>query len=300
MRPSVKGLLRLTRPANLPTAMADILAGLAIAGWFGNTSVPNTQALSLLGPAIWLVLASVALYAGGVVLNDVFDAELDRLERPERPIPSGMVTQKLAAIFGGLLLFAGILMAYLAHPFSTLVAAALALAILLYNGYSKKHAFLGPLNMGICRSLNLLMGMSVLGELDTWWYAVIPLVYIFAITLISRGEVHGNNKKHIIWAAFIYALVIFIVLYIIMVQHVNVAVSLIFLGLFGYLVYRPLMQAYKDNSAIHIRKAVMAGVLSIIVLDASLAVPFTGWWYGLIILLLWPLSRVLAKIFAVT
>lgn len=296
MRLAITGLIRLARPANLPTAMADVLAGLAIAGWFGTSALPYAQWT----PVLFLVVASAALYAGGVVLNDVFDIAIDRLERPERPIPSGMVSKKTAAVFGLMLLITGILLAYLVKPLSGLVAALLAGSILLYDGYTKKFSLLGPLNMGVCRGLNLFLGLSVLGSLSAWWYALIPLVYIFAITLISRGEVHGDNKKHIIWAAILYALVIFIVLYIIMVQLVNVVVSLIFLCLFGFLVYKPLINAYRINSAPNIKKAVMAGVLSVIVLDATLAVPFTNIWYGLLILLLWPLSRGLAKIFAVT
>lgn len=50
--------------------------------------------------------------------------------------------------------------------------------------------------MGLCRSLNLLLGMSLLIQFDYWLIALTPLVYIGAITMISQGEVHGNNKKY--------------------------------------------------------------------------------------------------------
>ena len=77
----LKGYLRLCRPANLPTAMADVIAGLAIAGAFSfdEPKLDTFQVLDLLT----LIFASVFLYAGGVVLNDVFDVEIDRVERPE-------------------------------------------------------------------------------------------------------------------------------------------------------------------------------------------------------------------------
>ena len=186
------------------------------------------------------------------------------------------------------------------NQLSGFIALTLAGAIVLYDGFSKKNGFLGPLNMGLCRGLNLILGMSVLGVLDNWWYAIIPLVYIFAITLISRGEVHGNNKNHIIWAGVLYAAVISAVVTIVMTETTNLWQTVPFLLLFAFLVYKPLIQAYHLNSPERIKKAVIAGVLALIVLDAALAVGFSVWWYGLLLLLLLPLSIFLSKLFAVT
>ncbi len=288
----LKGYLRLMRPANLPTAAADIFAGAALAGIL-------TASFPIL-PLLLLVFASVFLYAGGVVLNDVFDFSLDKIERPERPIPSGLIPLKSATFFGIILLAIGIVLAFIANQLSGFLALALAGAIVLYDGYSKKNGFLGPLNMGLCRGLNLILGMSVFGELNNWGYAIIPLVYIFAITLISRGEVHGNNKNHIIWAGILYAAVISAVVTIVMIETTNLWQTVPFVLLFAFLVYKPLIQAYHLNSPERIKKAVIAGVLSLIVLDAALAVGFSVWWYGLLLLLLFPLSIFLSKLFAVT
>lgn len=300
MRPAVLGLLRLTRPANLPTAVADILAGVALAGIF---RVPAGAGIALATPwwnTLYVVMASICLYAGGVVLNDVFDADLDRVERPERPIPVGTVSVRAAALFGSILLLLGVSLAFLVHPGTALIATLLLFFILLYDAYLKKFTIWGPLNMGVCRGLNLLMGMSVMGWVTQWWYGLIPLVYIFAITLISRGEVHGRNKKQLVWAAFLYALVIFSIIYIWASGPVkNITVPL-YLGLFSYMVYMPLGSAYQINSAQNIKNAVLAGVLSLIILDASMAVIFAPWWFGLLILLLWLLSKALSKLFAVT
>ena len=288
----LKGYLRLMRPANLPTAAADIFAGAALAGIL-------TASFPIL-PLLLLVFSSVFLYAGGVVLNDVFDFSLDKIERPERPIPSGLIPLKSATFFGIILLAIGIVLAFIANQLSGFLALALAGAIVLYDGYSKKNGFLGPLNMGLCRGLNLILGMSVFGELNNWGYAIIPLVYIFAITLISRGEVHGNNKNHIIWAGILYAAVISAVVTIVMIETTNLWQTVPFVLLFAFLVYKPLIQAYHLNSPERIKKAVIAGVLSLIVLDAALAVGFSVWWYGLLLLLLFPLSIFLSKLFAVT
>ena len=89
------------RPANIVTAIADILAGISIAATliFSQFNI---------GAVILLCLSTAFLYGGGVVMNDVFDAGLDKVERPERPIPSGLIRLSSAAIFVISLLIIGI------------------------------------------------------------------------------------------------------------------------------------------------------------------------------------------------
>lgn len=287
-----RGLLILMRPPNLPTAVADILAGATIAGYFTGTS-DWAQLFYLAG-------GSVCLYAGGVVLNDVFDLDIDRKERPERPIPSGAVPARLAAAMGGGLLIFGTLLAFLAGSTSGTIALILAILILLYDAVTKKYDFLGPLNMGLCRGVNLLLGMSVFGHLVFPWLAFIPLLYIFAITLVSRGEVHGNNRSQIAWAGSTYALVITFLLLSGGVSGDYPLHLLPYVLLLAILIFRPLVKACKNNTPGNIRGAVKAGVMSLVVLDACLATAFGDWWTGILILCLWPISLLLAKLFAVT
>ncbi len=300
MDPVLKGYLRLARPANLPTAAADVLAGAAISGVLTGISLNTDWNTSKLWDIALLVFSSVFLYAAGVVLNDVFDFKLDKVERPERPIPSGLVSVRSAAVFGGVLMNLGVLFSFLVGSVSGMVAVTLGLSILLYDAFGKHHSFFGPLNMGICRGLNLLLGITILGNYSYWGFFIFPVIYIAAITLISRGEVHGNNKGHIILAGALYSSVILGIGVLFSTLGLNVLEAVPFLLLFGFFIFRPLLKAYSDNSPKNIKKAVMAGVISIIVLDASLAVGFSHWWVGIVILLLLPLSIYLSKLFAVT
>ena len=80
--------------------------------------------------ARWLPLlaASMVLYASGIMLNDVFDFEVDRLERPGRPLPSGRASRRTAAWVGGLGLRSGPCLALASGSArAACVAAALAL-----------------------------------------------------------------------------------------------------------------------------------------------------------------------------
>src|SRR3954447_3256538 len=96
----LRGYLGLMRPANIVTAISDILAGVAIAGYFSGNYTGDIG----LVPVVLLALSTTGLYGGGVVFNDVFDAELDKIERPERPIPSGLIAKRGAALLGAILL----------------------------------------------------------------------------------------------------------------------------------------------------------------------------------------------------
>ncbi|MCK0156925.1 UbiA-like protein EboC [Cellulophaga sp. F20128] len=299
MNAVLKGYLSLMRPANLPTAAADIFAGMAIAGVFADFSSSNFGFLFTQDP-LMLIVSSVMLYAGGVVLNDVFDFELDKIERPERAIPSGLIPLKSAAIFGSILLLTGIVSAYTVSNLSGSIAVILTIFILSYDYYAKHKLVLGPINMGICRGLNLLLGISILGTVHSLEFTIIPVIYIAAITLISKGEVHGDNKSHIVFAGVLYALVLGLIAGFVFFKTENILQTLPFLALLAFLIFRPLRNAYKVNSPQNIKKAVMGGVLSLIILDATIAVGFSHFFMGILIILLLPLSMFLSRLFAVT
>src|SRR5690606_20756918 len=127
--------------------------------------------------------------------NDIADAELDAIERPERPIPSGRVSKSNAIIMSLALLFFGVVTAAQVSWTAAIIAAAVAVLAVVYDYWGKHQRILGPINMGLCRSGNLLLGISVAPEVleKIWPIALIPLIYVAAITMISRGEVHGKN-----------------------------------------------------------------------------------------------------------
>ena len=287
------GFLRLTRPANIVTAISDILAGAAIAGYAGG--------LNELSSVLLLAVVTVGLYGGGVVFNDVFDAALDRVERPERPIPSGLISEKEGALLGALLLLMGIVASFSLSATSGSIAVAIAVGALVYDKWGKHHTFLGPLNMGMCRGLNLMLGMSLVPEvLSHYGYlAVVPIIYIAAITMISQGEVHGGKSNTILFAAFLYLIVNASILFV-SFHHGHFVYAALFVLLHAILIYPPLLRAYQEPIGKNIGKAVKAGVIALIVMNASWAAAFDALYVGLSIALLLPVSMLLARLFAVT
>ena len=291
----MKYYLQLMRPANLVTAIADILAGLSLAKFIFSTDILSIQTIILLS------ISTVGLYGGGVVFNDVFDAELDAIERPERAIPSGKVSKQNATILGILLLVIGIFCASIVSFESMIIAFVVAVLALVYDKFGKHHAFFGPINMGLCRGGNLLLGMSVLASSlqEFWWIGIIPVLYIAAITMISRGEVHGGNQSILYFAGFLY-LIVSISQIIMSYQFGNLLITLPFVSLHIFLIFKPLIVAIQNPIGPNIGKAVKAGVLALIVMDAAWVSTSGNFQLAIGVLLLLPLSIKIAKIFAVT
>jgi 4-hydroxybenzoate polyprenyltransferase len=289
----LKAWIQLIRPSNVLTAISDVLAGVALACLFLQSELPETESL------IWITLSSMLLYTGGIVFNDVFDAALDKIERPERPIPSGKVKQSSAAILGSIAFSLGCFLAYQVNMTAFYISLAIVLMCLLYNGKAKHHFIAGPIVMGSCRGLNLLLGMAVLPDSLSYFYlAIVPIIYIAAVTNISRGEVYGNNKTTILVSMGLYALVIITLIYFAFVSKNYLA--FIFILFFTVMIASPLFKALKSLAPQDVRKSVKFGVLALILMNASW-VAISGYWVlALAICAILPVSIFLAKKFAVT
>src|SRR5215470_11854017 len=96
MAPALSVALRLGRISNLPTVWPNTLVGVTLAGGVSF----DTRVLLLL-------VAFSLFYIGGMFLNDAFDREFDARTRPDRPIPSGLVSAGVVFAVGFGLLAGG-------------------------------------------------------------------------------------------------------------------------------------------------------------------------------------------------
>ena len=170
--------LKLVRAPAAFSALGDPLAGVLLAG--GALSRQRAPRLAA---------ASALIYLAGMALNDLADRDEDARERPERPIPSGAVSPRAAALVGGALLFGGIAVARGAGARWT--GPALAAMVVAYDFQLKHSSTLGPIAMGACRSLSLLMGVE--SETDALGArggeaALLLGAYVAGLTLLARSE----------------------------------------------------------------------------------------------------------------
>jgi 4-hydroxybenzoate polyprenyltransferase len=280
----------LLRPANVMTAAADVLAGYAVAGLAHGRALP------------WLLASTVGLYAGGVVLNDFFDRRLDAVERPERPIPSGRVPASHAAGLGSALLAGGVLSAAQATGTAAAVAGSIALLVVLYDAWGKHRPWFGPANMGLCRGLNLILGMAAVPATISghWPLALLSFVYIAAATAVSRGEVHGGKRGPAGLALISLSGVVGVLAAIAVRSGPRAMAAIPLTIVLAWRVLPPFWKVYQDPQPGLIRLAVRAGVLSLVLVDAVIATAYAGPLYGAIVLATAVAAGLLARLFSVT
>lgn len=179
----IRALIELVRAPAAFSVPGDVFAGAAAAG--------RPIGLRTCGTAA----ASVCLYWAGMALNDHADRFVDVFERPERPLPSGRVHPKTALAIAGGLTAAGLGIAAWSGGARTLaVAVPLATAVWGYD-LAWKDGPAGPAAMAAARSLDVLMGAGA-GALRTAAPAAAVVgVHTLAVTVLSRSEVSGASPR---------------------------------------------------------------------------------------------------------
>jgi len=271
MNKKLLAYLQLFRAPNVFTAIADIAMGFLLT-------------VGMVKPQMFLLaLASASLYSAGMVLNDVMDFDVDKVERPDRPLPSGRIDVDWAKKLGFGLLGLGVAIALSAGRISGGIALVLAVAIYLYDGPMKKTA-LAPWLMGSCRTLNVMLGMSWaarVGQPDQLCIAVGLGLYVAGITWFARCEAKGSDTQLL---KFGFAVM---------------AVGIILLGLFPWFsdcavllrgkmmwptllvllmmsVVRRCVFAITHNEPKHVQAAVKHSLFTLIVLDAAVVLAVCG------------------------
>ena len=293
MNGKVRAYLDLVRVPNLFTAAADILAG------FFYTGGEWKDWRELLA----LIAASVSLYAGGVALNDVCDVEQDRRERPGRPIPAGRVSRTAAMNLSITLLIAGVVLAACASWRAAIVAGCLCVSIIAYDVFLKATPF-APGVMGLCRALNLALGMSAAPSV-----LAVPILipaglmwlYITSVTFFARreAEVSGRTRLALGTAGVCSAAVMLGVL-VRVTGEVGltarwIAVALLTAWLAGFGV-----RAVLRPVPVRVQTAVKVFVMSLILFDAVIAWTGSNAWTALAVASLLVPAVTLSRLFRVT
>lgn len=306
--PPVLAYLQLFRVPNVFTAAADVCMGYLFV----------TGALTPPGPFLLLLASSCLLYTAGMVLNDVYDLAIDQQERPERPLPSGRISLATARGLGYGMLAAGVacgwgagwMSAEAALPWrSGAVATLLAACVVFYDAWAKRTP-LGPLAMGGCRFLNVLLGMSAAS-----WLAEQPLiagydpaqlavagglgVYVAGVTWFARTEAVESNSLHLLGAAGV--MIVGIGILASFPQFASVprlagtpiertmsptTIWLLLLALLSLPVLRRCLAAATDPTPHRVQAAVKRSILTLIVYDAAVALVVAGPMWALVVLAL--------------
>jgi 4-hydroxybenzoate polyprenyltransferase len=307
--------LQLLRVPNVFTAIADVSMGYLVADGGAQR------------PWLWFSLATISscMYLAGMALNDVFDYHVDRRERPGRPLPSGRIERRSAAIVAASLLGAGIVLAWplglasrSAAPFQFSagpLTLALGISILFYNGLFKATA-LGPLFMGGCRFVNVLLGMGVTQEPRLFqspapWIVAMGIgLYVTGITWFARYEAVESPRRGLL-AGLALMLVGVTLLNTLALDgtlpHSRVRVTFtrewvwpMLLWLSTVPVWRHSLLAILDPQPAKVQAVIKQALFALIVLDAAVALIVAGPLYALGIFALMIPAALLGRLVYVT
>ncbi len=187
---NIRAWLELMRLSNAPTIVSNVLVGWAIGLSAGGDGAWSRAALT--------ALAMLLLYVGGMALNDVMDVEIDRRQRPGRPIPSGRITRSAAAVF----VLACFTAALAALATQNLMALAwgfvLMVAIVLYNIVHARTAASVAL-MGLCRALVYVTAAMAAGWSPQWSESLLLpaalMSYVLLFSVVARSEAASERVK---------------------------------------------------------------------------------------------------------
>ncbi len=189
----IVGYLRLMRPVNCLMVGFAVVVGAVIVG-------PN------ISNALWLNLTysfvtGFALTAEAMIINDYYDREIDAINEPGRPIPSGLVYPHEALVLAFALTVIGLTAAYLAYPSSFAIAIFAWIVFVIYTTIGKRSGLPGNFLVSICVAIPFIFGSyTAVGSIE-------PNVMIVSIIAflsntgreITKGivDVEGDRAKNI-------------------------------------------------------------------------------------------------------
>lgn len=287
----------LVRLPNVFTVLSDSLAAAILVS---GSAIHWTS----LAPTI---IASVLVYWGGMILNDVVDLQEDRQTRSQRPLASGRISAVLAGHIGnGMLLTAPILILLATNinrqqPLwmgaAFLTAVALSLCVRVYDSALKRSA-IGPLLMGLCRSLNILTVGFVMLAVQTVESGVPRSllimaagigVYILGITVFARREETESQPVGLSLGLILEVAGLALIAGIpwLSGQEESARWQLdpwraypVLIGLIGLTVINRGVMAHNHPVPRKVQLAVKHAILTLVLLDAAVAAVSAGPWYG--------------------
>ena len=299
--------LALIRLPNVFTAPTNVLAG-----YFSSVALEDANGTHLGA----LMISSALLYVAGIILNDYFDIEVDKKERPSRPLASGMIKKEHAMVVALAALIAANTISIVAVSLESFaISVALSGVIVAYNYRLKRSAVTGSLSMGTARFLNVILGASPAlgaiiflnsigtGPLNLWTVASAAaslFAYVIAIMMLSRREVIGSGRQdHVVAFSIVFAVIVSMGILGVILDF-NLA-FLINLSIFAAaMIFTFKHYLARTSSAEFLQKTIRNMVVSIVILDSVFVSGTAGLVYGMVTLLFILPAVVLAKKLYVT
>ncbi len=208
--------LLITRPLNVIIGFFSIFMGAFITG-----------TISPILNVLWASLSGGLIAGAANAINDYFDVEIDRINKPYRPIPAGKLSRQEVFIFSMLLFVIGILMSSFVNWMVFLIALCSSILLFLYSARLKRTVLWGNLCVSFVTGLAFIYGGAAV---DRFQAALIPAMFSFlfhfgreiikdvqdmagdAADQAVTFPIRYGKKLSLLFASIIYSLLIIITL----------------------------------------------------------------------------------------
>ncbi len=190
----IYGYLEILRPHNLVVTIFTTYIGyLLVASAIGLPFIPPDTSFLLSATIVVLIAAA------GYVINDYYDVEIDAIDKPWRPIPSGRVKREHAKILSLILFGLGCTLGFIIGPLSGIYASLAAILLYEYSRWIKRSGLLGNIVVAFNSASSILYGgivpCELYGPLTILTPVFIPFIYAFLLVL-AREIIKGIEDYH--------------------------------------------------------------------------------------------------------
>ena len=187
MGQTIKGLYKLSRPLSTLTGVLAVVLG----GYVAGTGAWDKIALA--------ALATLLAAASANAWNDYRDIDIDRINQPQRPLPSGMVSLRAALIFSIVLATLSIVLAALISPIALAIAIGSIILLYVYSVWLKSTVLLGNATVALISALSPIFGGVAAGNAGpSLWLGAIVFVGIFAREVLKTlADYEGDNAHNV-------------------------------------------------------------------------------------------------------
>ena len=187
MGQTIKGLYKLSRPMSTLTGVLAVILG----GYVAGTGAWDKIALA--------ALATLLVSAAANAWNDYRDIEIDRINQPQRPLPSGMVSPRAALVFSIVLAALSIVIAAFIGPAALAIAAFVNLLLYVYSVWLKSTVLLGNATIALISAMSPVFGGVAAGNPGpSLWLALIIFVGILGREVLKTlADFEGDRSQHV-------------------------------------------------------------------------------------------------------
>jgi len=182
----VLSFIELSRPVNGLIAFISVFLGALLAA----------DSLSPLINVLIVAIAALMLLSAGNALNDFCDLQIDKINKPHRPIPSGRIERKEALTFSIVLLGIGTCMGMLINWTAFVIAVTVSATLVLYSTKLKRMPLAGNIAIGFLTALVFTSGGVAVDAIKG---TIVPALFAFLFTTAREiikdiEDLEGDRK----------------------------------------------------------------------------------------------------------